>query len=258
MSTVMLAGCAATTPTPSVGAKPTVHQVSLQKTLSGTDLSFGTITCPAGEIALSGGWIVPDDGSSAKVYHFRRNGTGGWSLLVMHTTTTTVTAYIECLKNAPTATIVERSSGITVPANGDTFTNAACNAGEVVVGGAFDTPPGLTLYNFLNDPPEVPAKTWHGRARNVTAAPIVMGIYVECLTLAGASSSSVNLDAYTFGSPEATSTCPNGTYVSGGGYSAPQYGAQGTMSMFASGKTWHVTMHPMGPLGAIATCLTFG
>ena len=146
---------------------PSVHQVLQQQTLTGTSVGPVTVTCPAGEVALSGSWATnPSDGSNALVYNSSRNGAGGWRVYVQHSGSTLVNAYAMCLKNASGATVAERYAG-SLSVNPGTYGTkyASCNAGETLVGGAFASSNGLTLYNFAAS-----GSTWGGYVWNHTGS----------------------------------------------------------------------------------------
>ena len=136
---------AAPTATP-VPVKPSVHQVTNQTILSGTQTGPAPASCPSGEIALSGSWGIVNDATAKPLSSFRTSSQG-WDVYVTHAATVTVKTYVECLKNAPGATIVERKvTGIVAP-GGTKSLIAQCNAGEVVVGGGFGAVAGLEVYN---------------------------------------------------------------------------------------------------------------
>jgi len=114
---------------------PSVHQVSKQESLPATSPTVVGLSCPTGELALSGGWLLPANASGTVIVRSARYGTlaGEWSLIVPHASATTVTIYAECLRHAAGATILERLSGVTVPANSYSWTETPCKGGEVLV-----------------------------------------------------------------------------------------------------------------------------
>jgi len=207
------------TPTTGVLVPPSIHQAVNQLTLSGFGEGSVVATCPAGELALSGGWAIPY-GLGATVYRSSRSGTRAWAVYVNHPSSALVTSYAECLKGAPGATIAERLAQITVAVNATDKADATCNAGEVVVGGGFalDQHQGVTLATFWN-----PAETqWEGHVVNLGAASTRATIDAECLAYRGASVQSTAfagliITAGNRGS--ATSgACPSGSFLSGGAY----------------------------------------
>jgi hypothetical protein len=236
---------------------PSVHQVSKQESLPASSPTVVDLSCPAGELALSGGWLLPANASGTLIVRSARYGklAGEWSLIIAHDSATTVTIYAECLRHAAGATIIERLSSVTVPANNYAWTETPCAGGELLVGGGyFYLPYGLELYNFLRSNTDHTA--WLGVGQNHTGSPITLTIYAECLTYAGASVSAVDPNAYTLNAAVATATCPDGTWVSGGGYSDGKVDGNGGISMFASGsKTWQLTANPATTLLARAMCL---
>jgi hypothetical protein len=262
----------AATPTPTSGVVtgccltfgPSVHQVVSQATLSGTSVGPVVATCPAGEIALSGGWAVAYN-SGATIYRSARTGTGGWGVYVRHPATVGVTTYAECLSNASGASIAERVEYTSVGAHGFGRTLPSCNAGEVLVGGGFALATGLEL-DSSEPNPALPMK-WDGFSYNHGDSPASMNGYAECLAYARAHSSQTSSGGATIadGARGGTTSpaCPSGTYVSGGGYG---YATEATAFVYAmwasgSGTTWTADLYAYGgadaTLNSYAMCLGF-
>jgi hypothetical protein len=220
---------------------PSVHQVASQGTLSGTSVGPAVATCPSGEIALSGGWSIPAH-AGAFVYSSARASVRSWAVYVRHGSSLGVTVFIECLANAPGATIVERAAYVTVAPGDTNYTNASCNAGEVAVGGGFYSQTGLVVYGSSGY-----STTWGSAAHNIGATPGQLGAYVECLTYAKAHSSDTSKGLSPTdltpgnGGRAASPLCPSGTYMSGGGFGGPD-GVFYAMSAEGSGgaTTWAV------------------
>src|SRR5215813_13530330 len=86
---------------------PFVHVVSTTKQVL-ADYAVPTVaTCPAGEVALSGGWAVPAAGS---VLDSRRMGNGwGIDVQVPAGSGVSVTAIVACLAHVPSATVQQLS-----------------------------------------------------------------------------------------------------------------------------------------------------
>jgi hypothetical protein len=230
---------------------PSVHQVVHQQTLTGSSVGPVTATCPAGEVALSGGWATsPSDGSNPVVYDSSRTGAGGWSVYVQHSGSTLVSAYAMCLKNASGATVAERFAGsLSVSPNTYGAKFASCNSGETLVGGGFASNIGLTLYNFMAS-----GATWGGYVYNHTGSALPFSFYAECLTYSGSHSS---LTAYTQATGHTVSNaCPSGSYVSGGGFAANQNSQVFTMAAASSGQAWEVSDTPALLLNAYAMCVS--
>jgi hypothetical protein len=212
------------TPTPSPGthAPPSVHQVVNQVTLSGTNSGPVVATCPSGELALSGGWaVVPYNTTGATILRSKRSGTRGWAISVAHALDVTVTSYAECLKDAPGATVAERSATLSVPAGGVAGYKVPCNTGETVVGGGFATQSGVNVLGTTADSVG-PPYAWSVGFWNLGTSLASYSVYVECLTYATAHSSAneSQLSPIAAGSTGGTTSpaCPSGTQVSGGGY----------------------------------------
>jgi hypothetical protein len=207
------------TPTPTLGthAPPSVHQVVNQITLSGTNSGPVVATCPAGELALSGSWAVPY-ASGATIQRSARSGTRGWAISVAHTSDMLATSYADCLKDAPGATITERSASYSAPANTIKYAQIVCHTGEVVVGGGFATQIGVEITASAGN--SAPLTGWAVFGLNHGTSPASFSAYVECLTYAKARSSqnatvSSTIAAGSTGSAT-SSPCPSGANMTGG------------------------------------------
>jgi hypothetical protein len=249
---------------------PSVHQVANQATLSGTSAGPVVATCPAGEIALSGGWSIPPH-AGALVYLSGRHSAQSWSVYVRHGSSVDVTTYAECLANAPGATIVERVGYGSVSPGTDGFAHANCNAGEVVVGGGFASQTGVVVYlSQISTTDGTTTNAWADGAKNLGATSGQLRVYAECLTYANAHSSqtahgeSGTEIAPGNGGRAASPPCPSGTYLSGGSFFGPA-GTYYDMSAAGSGSsiTWAVyDYNNLGDqhsafVGSAAMCLGF-
>jgi hypothetical protein len=202
------------TPTPLPAPAPYTHLVFNQQTLSGSDVGPVTVNCPAGEVALSGGWATSGFGS---VYNSTHTG-NGWEIYVNHSTSDLINVYVECLVNKSSATVTQRLAQINVPASTssqDAF--ALCQPGETVVGGGF----ALSGTNYLNGMQSTAVNQgWLANFGNYGASSALANVYAMCLqgtynvlrpdgpanTVAGGST----------GGSQAT--CPAGYYVISGGF----------------------------------------
>ena len=239
---------------------PSVHEVVNQVTLSGTNVGPVTASCPSGEIALSGGWATSNR-SDLFVYNSSRSGTGSWQVFVSHSSSLLTNTYVECLRNASGATIVQRLTQVPVTPGGINSATASCNAGEVLVGGGYALNNGLELYNFS------PASTtqWRGYARNNGAATGLLNIYAQCLTYGSAHNSmaTVRFSSIAAGATGSTvsGACPSGSAVSGGGFADNEGAFIYTMSASGGGTTWTVYLYADGgraeQLNSYAMCLGF-
>jgi hypothetical protein len=258
-------GASATpTPTPLIicclTILPSVHQVVHQTTLSGTSVGPVVATCPAGELALSGGWAIGHS-SGAIIYNSTRSGAGGWAVYVSHSSSVLVNSYVECLRNASGATVTQRLTQVSVAAGSTNGALAGCNAGEVLVGGGFALSPGLELYGFYANS----ATQWIGYAKNHSAGSTLFNTYAQCLTYGGAHSSQTTYrqSSVTAGATGSTASdaCPSGTAVSGGGFADSIDAFVYNTSAGGDGKTWAAYLYANGGrdelLNSYAMCLGF-
>ncbi len=266
------------TPTP---ARPSVHEVAQTATLNGGNTGPVTATCPAGEIALGGGWNVPTQ--QARVFAATLNG-NTWSLSVLplgHPATTTVTAYVECLRNAPGAVVTQRPTTQNLaPTPTNTFndnlggTISLCDPGETLVGGGFDL--GAPTANLeleatwpRND--VLPVQMWVFSVRNYDTVAHSITHYAECLSGVTVTASYPRQDGspvYASQTGSASVSCPTGAALAGGGFQyrmhSPGPSRLGNLfSLHATASGWQgqaLTLSGYGlyyltPLAA-AVCLT--
>jgi hypothetical protein len=188
-----------------------------QVTLSGAGEGSVVASCPAGEIALSGGWAVKYT-AGATILRSKRSGMRGWSVYVSFPATVLVTVYAECLANASGATITERLAQVSVAPGGSIDAYPTCTTGEVVGGGGFALDANLVLYVFTN----TSDTQWWGKIISRSANAALAAIYAECLAYSGAylaQSTNLYVTIPTGSTGSAASpVCPSGTYVSGGGF----------------------------------------
>ncbi len=239
---------------------PSVHEVVKQVTLAGTDTGPVTVSCPSGEVALSGGWATTNR-SDLFVFNSTRSGTGSWQVYVGHSSSLLTNAYVECLRYASGATITQRLVQVSVAPGGINSATASCNAGEVLVGGGYALNTGLELYNFS----PASGTQWKGFARNHGTTSGLLNIYAQCLTYSSAHSSPTTFHQSSIAAGAVGSTvsaaCPSGSAVSGGGYADSEDAFIYTMSSSGSGSTWTVYIFADGGhselLNSYAMCLGF-
>ena len=130
------------------------------------------------------------------------------------------TSYVECLTNAPGATIAERSAVAYAEPHYDNNALPMCNDNERLVGGGFELPdtPDMEVYIFYDI-----GTQWMGRARTHGAVTTQFAMYAECLTYGGVKQgfgTSFHQSTITAGSRGTvySPACPNGSYLSGGSY----------------------------------------
>jgi hypothetical protein len=232
-----LLGCAVTgvqtdrpaAPTPTQAATgPEVHQVAVTATPTTPYTSRFSVSCPQGELALGGGWDVPQ---SARVVAAQITSATTWSVSLAPPQpantgaiaqtgpqassqtsamadpqanaldNTTVTVYVECLRGAPGAVVTQRASADNLaPTPTDTFNDklggsvSLCNAGETLVGGGFDL--GSPLANIelesswpRSDAAPIAVPVWVFSLRNNDAVARPITRFAECLSGVGASAS---------------------------------------------------------------------
>jgi hypothetical protein len=272
------------TPTP---ARPSVHEVAQTTTLNGGNTGPTTATCPQGEFALGGGWSVP--AQRARVFAAVLNG-DTWAVSVLplgHPATTTVIAYVECLRGAPGAVVTQRATTDNLaPTPTATFndnlggTVSLCNTGETLVGGGFDLgDPTANLELEASWPRDdalsqlkLPVQMWVFSVRNYDTVAHPITRYAECLSGLSVSASYPRQE----GSPVYASqtgsgmvSCPSGAALAGGGFMyrmhSPGNEHLGNMySLNATTAGWQGQEYTLSGYGlyyltplAAAVCLSF-
>lgn len=285
---IALLGCAVTggqatgpVATPPRPLAPSVHEVAQTTTLNGGNTGPVSATCPQGEVALGGGWNVPTQ--QARVFAATLNG-NTWSLSVLplgHPATTTVTAYVECLRNAPGAVVTQRPTTENLnPTPTGTFndnlggTISLCDSGETLVGGGFDLGPATANLELEATWPRndvLPVQMWVFSVRNYDTVAHSTTHYAECLSGVTVSASYPRQDGspvYASQTGAATVSCSAGSSLAGGGFQyrmhSPGPSRLGNLfSLNAASSGWQGQVYTLSGYGlyyltslAAAVCLT--
>jgi hypothetical protein len=276
---------------------PTVHQVAQTATPNNPYASHFTASCPQGEIALGGGWTVPQ---SARVVAAMITGGNTWSvslapppLINSQTAAQTsspssaaasapITIYVECLAGAPGAVVTQRAASDNLPptaigAFNDNLGGAIslCNTGETLVGGGFDLgDPAANLELEASWPRDdfLPVQMWVFSLRNYDTVARPITRYAECLSGVAVSASYPHQEGgFLFASQigGAVVACPTGAALAGGGFQYRMHspgnarlGSQFSLSATSAG--WQGQVLTLSGYGlyaltplAAAVCLTF-
>jgi hypothetical protein len=240
----------ASTPTATSAALsgPAVHQVSLTVTPTTPYTSRFSVSCPQGEIALGGGWDMPQ---SARVVAAQITSANTWSVSLAppqpvnggafaqtssqtsSQASTTDTVYVECLAGAPSAVVTQRGGTDNLaPTPTDAFNDnlggsvSLCNAGETLVGGGFDL--GNPLANIeleaswpRDDAAPIAVPVWVFSLRNYDAVAHPITRFAECLSGVAVSASyprQTGAFIFTGQIGAAAVPCPAGASLAGGGF----------------------------------------
>lgn len=273
---------------PGIPNTPGIHEVANTVTLSGTNTGPVLATCPAGEVALGGGWNVPP---RARVFAAVLQG-NTWAVSVANAGLSlsaevatepkpgaeigigAVTAYVECVHGVAGLVVTAQSSSISVPANQRLVHAGFCNTGEVLVGSAFDLGgPSANIWLETNSPTTAAFgyPLWFFSGMNQDSVAHSVSFSVQCL-------GNFSLGAYTLylqntGGPvsaittgSVTALCPSWMQVAGGGLgiSAPTGGIANPYLLHAANGGWQGgTFGVTGSVltlfvpTAIAICLPF-
>jgi hypothetical protein len=235
-----------------VGAPPYIHEVSNTVTPITVIPPAVSASCPAGEVALGGGWSVPQDRRVDKVqlinntwtvYTYyqpvNQQGIGAAALpasqppqaapmTLAAPSTNSYTAYVECLAGAVGAVVLphEVDQIISPAAFPDDYTTiwASCPPGWAAVGGGFDLSASgaqLELKETAPLPIDVLGATssgWEISVKNHDVTPQVARVYVYC-ELGYVASYYYAVGGYIYASQmgSVTVNCPAGLVLAGGG-----------------------------------------
>ncbi len=207
----------ASTPTATSAAlsEPAVHQVSLTVTPTSPYTSRFSVSCPHGEIALGGGWDMPQ---GARVVAAQITNANTWTVSLAppqpvnsgastqtssqtssqtsaqasSQASATNTVYIECLAGAPGAVVTQHGSTDNLaPTPTGAFndnlggTVSLCNGGETLVGGGFDLGNPLANIELEASWPRddiLPVQMWVFSVRNYDTVAHPITRYAECLS----------------------------------------------------------------------------
>jgi hypothetical protein len=243
--------------TPTATPPPSIEILTKQQAVSsGTG---PVVSCPSGELALSGGWSIAT--RTVPIYLSHRSG-NGWYVSPYPSSGTQVTAYVVCLQHLIGATITEREAVTTVPAHGSGEAAATCNPGELLVGGGIANHASgnaLILMQSVESKFDV-------QMRNDSGTQTQFEADAECLTATGAKG--------VFGSAsradishglDLRATCPSGSLVTGGTIGTGNLTASATVlvSNYApiNSTTWQAQGLNVGTSGTTASlaalCLSF-
>jgi hypothetical protein len=244
---------------------PSVEILSTCKNVAAGDPRSASVACPDGTLVLSGG------GTSATAREhilnsgrFPNNDSWGLNTSGHLIGPTTETAYVLCLRNSPPGTAVDEVAGsMAIPAHGTGVATASCQGAARAIGGGFNFPDSdfddMNIYAAAKY-----GNSWVAHGRNsADGANIQLSAVVECLTASSArvteTSGSATLQPNS--SATAQATCPAGSSLAGGGFSAVEPTISVQSSYPRDATTWAVMAHnPTGTtvaLFAYAECLSF-
>jgi hypothetical protein len=201
----------------------------------GGSIAPATATCPQGEVALGGGWNVPP--ATARVFAATLSG-NTWFVSaapIGHTVSTTVTAYVECLRHAPGANVTTVSVPYTAPANSFSGGGVSCGSSGLLVGWgiSFGATSALEMTSSL---PELTG-TWTMEFMNHGGTAVTGSLEAVCLKY-GQSGSHREQSASVTVAVGATGAnqhaCTNG-YATAGGYQSSSSGGGNIYLLHDSG-----------------------
>jgi hypothetical protein len=204
------------TATPLPTPAPYTHLVYAQQNLTGGSVGPVTATCPAGQVALGGGWATSGYGN---VYSSSRSG-NSWQVYVdNYGSSDLVNAYVMCLVNLPSAVVTERLNQVSVPGSSSSTDDFSfCQPSETLVGGGF----ALSSTIFLKEQDSnATDQAWHGNFSNFGSSAEPANVYAICLqghySPLGPQGPATTVAPNSVGGSAAP--CAAGYSVTGGGYS---------------------------------------
>jgi hypothetical protein len=248
------------------------HEVAQTTTLVGGQTGPVVATCPQGELALSGGWNIPTQ--NARVFAARVVN-NGWAVSVLpvgHPATTTVTAYVECLRGAADVSVIQRTTTRTIAptAASDGVDNAsgyigACQDKEGLVGGGFDLGTlGASVLELENSAPSeyLSVYSWWFSVWNYDTVAHDVTFDLECATTTAVGArtsypSQISTGLYAGMTGSAMATCPPGWMVAGGGFAynlrGERHGFLGNeYSLHATATGWQGSLIAFTSYGLVA------
>jgi hypothetical protein len=211
---------------------PTTHIVANTGDGSGVDAQ-----CPSGELALTGGWGT---GANAPINYAGRkaNGWGVHSLAAQ----ALVNANVLCLQHVAGAAITERFANIAAAAGAASTGVATCHAGEIPVGGGFNTPP----IDIVSVRPTADHSGYSLTVVNRTSSGQSAAVSIDCLRASGAHLTvppPAQADISPQGAGSIQISCPKGTLLSGGGIDLLNGSAIAFSFAPVSATTWQALVH---------------
>jgi len=215
-----------------------------------------TATCPAGQVALGGGWATSGYGN---VYNSSRSG-NSWQVYVdNYGSSDLVNAYVMCLVNQPAAVVTQRLNQISVPGSTSSNGYAYCQSGEILVGGGFALSSTISLnvqeFNTTDT-------AWHGNFSNFGSSAALANTYAICLQgnhmFASPQGNPTTVAANSYGGSAAT--CPPGFVVTGGGYGISSAAVVYNSSPTSNGWEAYskvLSLSPSSTLTPTAQCVKF-
>lgn len=262
---------------------PPVTVVSAsQNTSADGQLITVTATCPAGQLAVGGGYTAPllASGTSLTdlnvVYESRRVGDNGWQVSAARehsggsAPSLPVTASVDCRtatlkkkkgrKKRKTLQISEVSAAgqLSSGSGGQSTATATCPAGTQALGGGFSSAPapiltGSTSFAVFFASYKSSPTTWLAAFTNSGSTQRAVTSYAYCasgLKLTDLSAAST-LPASSVGMLQSTTlaspNCPKGKSLLGGGFNSSAPGPAGPLPILtgsaAAGPSWHFTVY---------------
>jgi hypothetical protein len=238
-------------------AGATIHLVSQQ--FSSNTGGVG-VTCPSGEVALTGGWSA-DAGTLILHSHRRQNGDVSSWVVYPNSVTAQVTVFVLCLQHVANTVITERLVAATIPTGASGTAFSPCYAGEVPIGGGFV---GLGDVDLVNSDMAPDHTGFRLTVANHSASLHTVQAVAECLSAAKAQltvSAPAQQEIGAHGSGSVQISCPKETLLSGGGINLLNGSAQVTAFLPISAITWRAQVQNQTFVGTTvklsAQCLSF-
>ncbi len=192
-----------------------VDQIHEQLNVSAGSTANTTVTCPAGSVVTSGGYVAND---GIRVWHSTKNG-NGWRVFGTNTTGSSklLNVYATCLFNSGGTTDTQLTQE-NIGANTQTNIVAPCPAGTVVTGGGWviGSDNVVNIYNSSKD-----GNGWGIYVNNTGGGTPLINAYAICLSGVSGSSDSVSNTGNTIPANDiahVVMACPSGSFVTGGGF----------------------------------------
>ena len=204
---------------PPPSTSPYTGRVTEEATLPGGGEGSVTANCPAGGVAVGGGY----SGSPGVVFIVNRRSGNGWQVYAVNTNPSakTIRAYAVCLRNMVGTSVSVEHRQITVKGHGSKSGDVPCPAGSIITAGGWET----EYVDVRVDTSTEGGQDWDVSAHNKSDTDHPLHIHAVCLSGSGGITSEFGREVEIAGGDagEASITCPLGSLMTGGGFVAAKF-----------------------------------
>jgi hypothetical protein len=241
-------------------ASPYTEKVLEEAAVAGGGYGSLMVYCPAGGVAVGGGFSVGPDVLFLTQYMFGN----GWRVDVKNTAGSSeiVRAYAVCLHNAAGAHTTQMHKKVTLWGHDHQEVLVSCSPGSIVTGGGWSAGENVRIYTSN----KAGGDTWRVSGHNIASVDETLTAFAICLS--GVSGITTQFGTATTlpssGAGSVATSCPAGSIMTGGGFVDESGGdllIHINSGPWGTGKEWRVyaldTNSSAVTLHGYATCLGF-